>query len=533
MTVLFNLTGLVSDAWFVTLGVSVFVLAGLYFYDSLGANDRAAIAGWLRAPGSDGIYTYLVGGALNRVDWALTPESVEDVPDPAPGKRWWRKSDWITECRAPTSMAAKASARAAFGWPLFNAALRFALVYPLALLVVFWAATGDAGRVGPLEVLPAAAPTWQRVAAIGLLVVVLLHRNIALLFPSPARPIGQLVVLALGTAGAGATLGPGVAIAVGAVGFAVAVSMPFGVAVPVALALAYALALTLEGAVALESAVALVLALLCGIVGALGLANVSVGAAASCVRTHRAALGYGGLVVLLMLWLTLASALGVPPTSTLGGFPQEFLRTWLIFLALLPLVNACFDFASIGTTRWLVRAGAVRHRWALVLALVDVIAAAGFFTALGCTLIAVLHGLNSLAEPDLLDLQSLFDGLRTTPGQYWWLYATIFTTLAPTFLHFAAAGCSAIAWLPRVPKRRLLRHVERASEWAGHRWIASLALAAIATVAILVPVFMAAGAALLLYHFYPEVGGGYLRVFEWFARWIGATVEPGPLIIGT
>jgi hypothetical protein len=199
----------------------------------------------------------------------------------------------------------------------------------------------------------------------------------------------------------------------------------------------------------------------------------------------------------------------------------------------LPLLNAFFDFVSIGTTRWLLRAGTERRQWAIVLAVSDVIAAAVLFVALGCTLIAAVHGLNQLADPDLLDLQTLFDGVRAAPGQYWWLYATIFTTLVPTFLHFAVAGASAIAWLPQAWKRSLLRHVEGAAEWVGHRWIAALALAAIATVAILVPLFLAAGGAMLLYHFHPEIGGGYLRVFEGFARWIGATVEPGPLIIAT
>jgi hypothetical protein len=226
-----------------------------------------------------------------------------------------------------------------------------------------------------------------------------------------------------------------------------------------------------------------------------------------------------------MLCLTLA--------ATFGETSSDFVRTALVFLALLPLVNACFDFVSIGTTRWLVRVGTVRRRLALVLALGDVVAAAVFFTALGCTLIAAVHGLNQLAHPDLLDLQGLFDGVRAAPGQYWWLYATIFTTLVPTFLHIAVAGASAIAWLPQAWKRPLLRHVEGATEWARHRWIATLALAAIATLAILVPLFLAAGGAMLLYHFHPEIGGGYLRVFEGFARWIGATVEPGPLIIAT
>jgi hypothetical protein len=197
------------------------------------------------------------------------------------------------------------------------------------------------------------------------------------------------------------------------------------------------------------------------------------------------------------------------------------------------MFNAWFDFVSIGMTRWLVRTGTHRRRWALALALGDVAAAAVFFTALGCTLIAAVHGLNQLEVRDFLNLQSLFDGIRSAPGQYWWLYATIFTTLVPTFLHVAVAGASAIAWLPQAAKRRLLRHVEGASEWAGHRWIATLALAAIATVAILVPLFVAAGGAMLLYQFHPEIGGGYLRVFEGFAHWIGATVEPGPLIIAT
>jgi hypothetical protein len=509
MTVLFNIAGLVSVAWFVTGALFVFVGAGLYFYDAVGAKDRGAIATWLRAPGSGGLYTSLVGGVLDRVDRALTPESVEQVPDRAPGKRWWPKPDWRMELRAPTATAAQVSGRAAFGWPLFDAVSRFAVGYPIVLLVLFWAATGDAGRVGPLEVLPHGAPTWQRGAAICLLVLVCVRKPLLSLVLSPARPIGESVVLDLAVDGVGAAA---IVVAVaGVVAFAVtgafAVTFAFvGVgAVVFAFAGAGAVAVAVAGAFAITFAVE--------------------GTVASCVRKQRGALGYGGFVFFLMLCLTLA--------ATFGKTSSDFVRTALVFLALLPLVNACFDFVSIGTTRWLVRVGTERRRWALVLALGDVAAAAVFFTALGCTLIAVLHGLNQLADPDLLDLQGLFDGVRAAPGQYWWLYATIFTTLVPTFLHVAVAGASAIAWLPQAWKRPLLRHVEGATEWAGHRWIATLALAAIATLAILVPLFLAAGGALLLYHFYPEIGGGYLRVFEGFARWIGATVEPGPLILAT
>jgi len=46
--------------------------------------------------------------------------------------------------------------------------------------------------------------------------------------------------------------------------------------------------------------------------------------------------------------------------NSVGQRPRicEEPRTWLVFLALLPLINAVFDFVSMGLTRWLLRSGA-------------------------------------------------------------------------------------------------------------------------------------------------------------------------------
>lgn len=111
--------------------------------------------------------------------------------------------------------------------------------------------------------------------------------------------------------------------------------------------------------------------------------------------------------------------------------------TFILFLCLLPLLNAAADFASTGLTRWWLRQGLrgnlVGH------ALRDAGAALGILAALGFGLIATIRWVRPRDGTPLLDLAATFADLRANPGDYYWLYFCFFSTLLPTVLHLSAA----------------------------------------------------------------------------------------------
>jgi hypothetical protein len=110
----------------------------------------------------------------------------------------------------------------------------------------------------------------------------------------------------------------------------------------------------------------------------------------------------------------------------------------MLTFCLLPLVNAVFDFASVGLTRYLLRLGLEQKRaaWRAVL---DGLGGIAIFFALGCTLIAFVTFVVPADGVPLVDLTQLFADMRRAPGDYIWLMVTLFSTLIPTLLHLSVA----------------------------------------------------------------------------------------------
>lgn len=72
----------------------------------------------------------------------LKPGSFEETPPPAKGMMV--KFDYSHEFLAPTRPAARRAAASDFGWPVFDFALRLAIVYPA--LSLFLSGTSQAKR---------------------------------------------------------------------------------------------------------------------------------------------------------------------------------------------------------------------------------------------------------------------------------------------------------------------------------------------------------------------------------------------------
>ncbi len=331
--------------------------------------------------------------------------------------------------------------------PAFDRCLFLALLYPIATIFVIWAVSGD---VGPAEAALGLKPeisAWLRgftVAVVGFEGLVLwrfghIRSTARLAVTVAAAAAGAVAVtIAFTSAGAGAiafacAMGAAVASA-GRVAGAIAVA----VAAPVALALAFAFAGVSVGAFALIVAAA-------GAGGMLLLCAIA-------IKHH-----WQGVFFLLFLPTMILACLGA--AAVLAP-----LRTWqyigplLLFLGLLTLINAPFNWASLGLTRALLRRGLeLGGWWPLILALADAAFATLIVALLSLAMVIGVQAFDELAElhggAPVLPLKPLFDGMAKHPAapEYWWAYALLLATMVPSLINLMIGGASLARGAPGLP----------------------------------------------------------------------------------
>jgi hypothetical protein len=127
----------------------------------------------------------------------------------------------------------------------------------------------------------------------------------------------------------------------------------------------------------------------------------------------------------------------------------------LLFLVLLTLINAPFDWASLGLTRALLRRGLeLGGWWPYLLAVLDAILTAGIIALLAITMVLVVQTFDHLAEhgggAPILPLHELFDGIAAHPAspEYWWLYALLLSSMIPSFINLMIGGASFLRGVP-------------------------------------------------------------------------------------
>jgi hypothetical protein len=142
------------------------------------------------------------------------------------------------------------------------------------------------------------------------------------------------------------------------------------------------------------------------------------------------------------------------------------LTTWnkagplLLFLGFFTLLNAPFDWASLGLTRALLRRGLeLGGWWPYLLALVDAALAGVIIAALALVMVIGVQAFDELAvhgggEP-VLPLDTLFDGIANNPAapEYWWAYALLLSSMIPSLVNLAIGGMAftrGIPWLARL-----------------------------------------------------------------------------------
>jgi hypothetical protein len=139
------------------------------------------------------------------------------------------------------------------------------------------------------------------------------------------------------------------------------------------------------------------------------------------------------------------------------------LKSWtvagplLMFVGLLTLIAAPFDWFSLGLTRFLLRYGLERQGWwPYFYALLDGSCAIIVILALGCTLVIGLQAFNLAAISGggtaVLPLDDFFRSIQARPlaPQYGWLYVLFLSMVIPSFTNLVIGGMALTRGIPQL-----------------------------------------------------------------------------------
>jgi hypothetical protein len=171
----------------------------------------------------------------------------------------------------------------------------------------------------------------------------------------------------------------------------------------------------------------------------------------------------------------------------------QILGPLLLFLGLLTLLNAPFDWFSLGLTRALLRRGLELGGWGpYFLAIVDAALAAGVIVALTLAMVigvqffdaAGVHG----GGKAILPFDALLNGIAANPWapEYWWIYVLLVSTMIPSLVNLVIGGTSLVRGVPGLPSLLLRFIPERGNVPKFNRaWIGTVLTTQVAAGAVL------------------------------------------------
>ncbi|MDO7720771.1 hypothetical protein [Planktomarina temperata] len=407
-----------------------------------------------------------------------------------------RGLDWL-DSRLSAHEAPQGPAQKAWSFGLLNATMALALAYPILAITIQWLC-GSAIDFGGQEVMAASPPQARIFTAVWLGSSVLVY-----LFAgaSKSRWRWTLVILATGILLLGLIFADGFAVPGN-----IAVAGTVAVASVGAGTVAVAFTGPVAGAVAGVGAVAFVAPVL---VAATSAGTVAGAEERSSRPMARRLLFCGVLVALLIV------AIKMPDDFGAGQRNQAVF--FMLTMGVLPLVNAVFDFASVGLTRYLLRLGLEQKRaaWRAVLYGLGGIA---IFFALGCTLIAFVTFVVPADGVPLVDLTQLFADMRRAPGDYIWLMVTLFSTLIPTLLHLSVAVLTLGLQYPAPLRNFVAGLLERGEQSGQAALLSGICICAMITIALWCPIWIFT---FVVTHDHGAIVNAVLWGFEAFAWAIG------------
>jgi hypothetical protein len=374
--------------------------------------------------------------------------------------------------------------------PAFDRSLLLALIYPIVTIFIMWAISGHAGPAEKALYLQQNFSDWLR----GGLVAITASLLLAVFWGARAARWNSPLSVA---AAAGAVF-PGTLflflaahVAFTTIGTEHDTVDILGGLFAILFALVISIVVVGAGAVAVTGVIAVVVA--CSIAftslpdtGLLGRISFVVGtifaivfvvvlvvASLNVIATRHQ---WRGVFLLLFLITMILGCLGavrwLPPGPIVGPL--------LLFLGLLTLLNAPFDWASLGLTRALLRRGLeLGGWWPYLLALVDALLAGVIIALLALTMVIGVQAFDGLAVHDggkpVLPLPSLFNGLAAHPEapEYWWIYALLLSTTIPSLVNLVIGGTALTRTAPGLPSLLLQKMpAGRAVPAFDRAWIA-------------------------------------------------------------
>ena len=392
-----------------------------------------------------------------------------------------RGLDWL-DSRLSAHEAQQGPAQRAWSFGLLNATMALAFAYPILAITIQWLC-GSAIDFGGQEVIAASPPQARIFTAVWL--------GSSLFFylfagASKSRWRWTLVILATGI------------LLLGSI-FADRFAVPGNVAVAGTVAVAVA------GAVAGAVAVAVAVAVAGTVAG-----QAVAGAEVRSSRPMAWRLLYCGVLVALLI-------VAIKMPDDFGAGQRSRAVFVMLTFCLLPLVNAVFDFASVGLTRYLLRLGLEQKRaaWRAVL---DGLGGIAIFFALGCTLIAFVTFVVPADGVPLVDLTQLFADMRRAPGDYIWLMVTLFSTLIPTLLHLSVAVLTLGLQYPAGVRNFVAGLLERGEQSGQAALLSGICICAMITIALWCPIWIFT---FVVTHDHGAIVNAVLWGFEAFAWAIG------------
>ncbi len=354
----------------------------------------------------------------------------------------------------------------------YDRCLLIALAYPVAVIVLVWAATA---HVGPAETalrLPAGAEGWRRALSVATLAL-LAFTGLRAEHAKGGWATGWWMVL------------------FAAVGMASVLAVEPGIGALAATGLLIILAAEVQprystgtAAVAAAAAVALAVGSISNnLLSIFASVVVLTGVAEVVKRSAGASEDRGRLGAYLSAWTVLLFLASITAPLWLGDSGRWYgVGAVLLFLVVLSVVNAPFDWITLGLTRALLRRGLeLGGWWPLVFGLIDLFVAAAVVIVLAvATLWAVqlfghftLIGGGALVLDVARLLEALADPARRTEAEYWWLYAMLFATLIPSIVNVALGALSLMRGVPGLHARLAARMPRGKAVLAADRmWMA-------------------------------------------------------------
>jgi hypothetical protein len=403
-----------------------------------------------------------------------------------------RGLDWL-DSRLSAHEAQQGPAQKAWSYSLLNATMALAFAYPIVAITIQWLG-GSAIDFGGQEVIAASPPQARIFTAVWLGSSVLVYLFAGASKSRWRRPLVILAtgILLLGSNYADRFAVPGNIAVAGTVAGAVSFAVLFAVAGSAAGAVSFAVAVIVVVAVAVVVAVV-----------------VAAAEERSSRPMARRLLFCGVLVALLIV------AIKMPDDFGAGQRNQAVF--FMLTMGLLPLVNAVFDFASVGLTRYLLRLGLEQKRaaWRAVL---DGLGGIAIFFALGCTLIAFVTFVVPADGVPLVDLTQLFADMRRAQGDYIWLMVTLFSTLIPTLLHLSVAVLTLGLQYPAGVRNFVADLLERGEQSGQAALLSGICICAMITIALWCPIWIFT---FVVTHDHGAIVNAVLWGFEAFAWAIG------------